>query len=76
MIHLYHGRVRNKMLYINHLQKLSIVPWVWLLMILFGCVRWLLAYINVYLKDLTPLLLLTLFLMSEPSILKQVTILM
>ena len=53
MIHLYHGRVRNKMLHLDYPQKLSIAPWLWLPVRLFSCIGYLQMW--VYLKDPTPL---------------------
>jgi len=48
VIHLYHERVRNKMLHLDHPQKLSIAPWLWLSVSLFGCVGYLHIWVSIW----------------------------
>jgi len=84
VIHLYHGRVRNNMLHLDRPQKLSIMPWLWLHVRLFGCIGYLQIWVSIwkilhlYIVTIKVLfiLLATMFFMSKPSILKQISILL
>ena len=84
VIYLYHGRVRNKMLHLDRPKKLSIMPWLWLPIRLFGYIGYLQIWVSIwkilhlYIVTIEVLfiLLATLFFMSEPNILKQIIILL
>jgi len=73
VIHLYHGRVRNKMLHLDRTMNLTICKIIWL------C--WLLADMSVYAKDFSPnnksiiRIVCNSVFMSKPTILKQIVIL-
>jgi len=48
VIHLYHEKVRNDMLHLDRPQKLSIAPWLWLPVGLFGYVGYLQIWVSIW----------------------------
>ena len=69
-----HGRARNKMLHLDHPHQLSITPWLWLLVKIFGWVSylhiwvssWKITRLYIVATKVLLILLATLFFLSEP----------